>query len=502
MAGRGENLLKKWAVTITVTVLVTVTAVHTATSAPVEYTHTVHELSQVTLGAKRLRGIRIRGPQIDVTLDLERNEKLPVPANIIGDDAKVRSTGSFDDRENPVGPYYYQNIERQTALEIQRTNTGHLILQGTVGAYVIKPANNPEDMNRLNPSEHQEIHHTVIKRSVDYDDFLGKFKRGQTDNCYITELYPEILLLLDQGLYEVHGHDENRATSFAHSFLNEMDTILKSIACPKIRIHVTNVGYAKHKEQSYIEENKIRPGNERIDIHEAIYDFARWLYKANSALPTFDLVMQLTNKELCVTQEQGEPVCGVYGMSFPEGLCKINSGRRQINSATIVREPGGYSGVLTAIHELLHLMSATHDDNIYETNTSGCPSSDGYLMAKGDKSNLNQFKLSSCTIDQIRNFTQKDGSKCLRNTPDENFELLPQHRYSLTADQQCRMLSGYSSCPDLFTCTDLFCYMPNIGGCIAYEPPMERTACDNGRGSCRLGTCVHHVSEDNGIFFG
>ena len=164
------------------------------------------------------------------------------------------------------------------------------------------------------------------------------------------------------------------------------------------------------------------------------------------------------------------------------GACVANKRLKKINSVAIVEDSGGFSGVITAAHELGHLLGAVHDGLPSPAYLGGpgavsCPWSHGYLMSDLRRT-VKGLHWSTCSQRCLSHFLATTTASCMYNTPRHQDHALPGTALlpgrSLSLDQQCYMDRGSKACfKDKRVCAQLFCYDSRSKSCFSYRPAAE-----------------------------
>ncbi|KAL1466444.1 hypothetical protein MTO96_042730 [Rhipicephalus appendiculatus] len=108
-------------------------------------------------------------------------------------------------------------------------------------------------------------------------------------------------------------------------------------------------------------------------------------------------------------------------------------------------DPGLFSGVHIAVHEVGHLLSSHHDG---EGSSSTCPARDGYIMNPYN-SGRNRFTFSNCSKRAIAEFLKLGVSYCLKDhNKHRHWALLPNDTMKLpgqliSGDQYCKRKFSY-----------------------------------------------------------
>ncbi|XP_051172530.1 venom metalloproteinase antarease-like TtrivMP_A [Leptopilina boulardi] len=218
----------------------------------------------------------------------------------------------------------------------------------------------------------------------------------------------------------------------------------------------------------------------------------------------YDAIILMTDKNLL---EKGTNDV-LSGIARVGGICRNVNYRKLTLSTGIIVDKGDYQSVLTAAHELVHLLGPPHDGEgsfkiVGGKGSLECSSKDGYLMSyvRGSR---NEFFLSKCSQKIISYYTSLAVTECLRNSPFEKIgtqltRMLPGKL--MTLDEQCRK-AGYNSASkkkNPSVCLMLECYLSESDQYELFSketnaPAAEGSFCGDRR-YCLNGKCVPEIAE-------
>ncbi|GBM70768.1 A disintegrin and metalloproteinase with thrombospondin motifs 6 [Araneus ventricosus] len=449
--------------------------------------------------------------------------------------AEMTDTGiqytEVTDEVNDLGRAY-QDIDKMTAVTIRHGENGQIQMDGTIGDnLVVKPV--PTDSlvpqndiwfrrnfdadhtnstifleglaTRENP--HLLFHCTrgnSSKISIPLSAFFTNTNRTTTDGhrskrSPIPHAFPEVLLLVDYDSYAVHEFSETKTRNYLASFLNGVDLRFKTLSNPRVTLLLNGIIIAKTRDVTpYLENN--RKLLRSFDAHSALNDMAKHMFSVRRRLPAHDLALLLTKLDICsLDKTNGRCSPTTEGIAYVGGACQVDERNRRTEKVGIVEDNGGFSGILSAAHEIAHLLGAKHDGSspspfLGGPGAAGCSSQGGYIMSL-KKFGSRRFQWSRCTIEQFRHFLSTPRASCLFNHPGGN--RLGDSKWPgqlLSLDEQCKRDGGTGACQrDSRVCSQLHCYSAT-GHCYASRPAAEGSPCGQDR-ICRNGDCVASASS-------
>ncbi|XP_037565559.2 venom metalloproteinase antarease-like TpachMP_B [Dermacentor silvarum] len=148
-----------------------------------------------------------------------------------------------------------------------------------------------------------------------------------------------------------------------------------------------------------------------------------------------DMVYLITGLDI-VDLIPGGTSSKVMGMAYTQQVCsrwKVAVGEDQ---------PGNFSGVHTAAHEIGHLLGSWHDGQSIST---PCLAKDGYLMSP-IAGGRNSYTFSNCSIVAITTFLRTRDAYCLRRNNNNRLVRLPSFFEKLPGD----VMNGRDFCKQHF----------------------------------------------------
>ncbi|KAK0076916.1 hypothetical protein PV326_010440 [Microctonus aethiopoides] len=273
----------------------------------------------------------------------------------------------------------------------------------------------------------------IIERS-DESEGSSRTKRSNGDI-----IYPEILVIVDYDTFELHGKNFHNLLKYLLGFWNGVDLVFRSLESPKFRLNIaailideSNIGLP------YISSNKVNSGQLIVNI--ASNDFTYWLYdNLNGVIGRnkYDVAVTMTSLQMCPQNAFPGPCREVGGVSMHATACHVDDFNRMISKTAIIRDGGGFDGILATAHELGHLFGALHDGgpSIYQYNSIGST-----IMSPTLGVPIGGWSQSS--QDAMKQFVKTIGS-CLYNKPDLSHRIYPCLPGKIKdADEQCKALEG------------------------------------------------------------
>ncbi|XP_055951546.1 A disintegrin and metalloproteinase with thrombospondin motifs like [Argiope bruennichi] len=347
---------------------------------------------------------------------------------------------------------------------------------------------------------------TMSSKSLPLDDVLnnidsaddGRHRKGPL------HAWPEVLLMVDYNTYEMHlshGFNDTQIRNYYISFLNGVDLRFKTLTNPKISLILSQIVIFKSMDATPFLKENIFPGTNIFNGDKAMTDLGRHLYSArkkSDLYPEFDLAILLTHLDTC----SDHIICdrSTAGIAYLMGACTTHQSNEQWMGVAIVEDRGGFDGILTAAHEIGHLLGADHDGTpnyrLGLRDSLACNLGDGYIMSHTTLSSR-MFQWSECSVKQFRYFLSSERASCLFNQPNypnklEN-SVLP--GVVLSLDEQCNRMMGSRACAwDSRVCTGLLCYDTVFGiePCwvgLTPAPAAEGSPCGEDL-HCMHGKCV------------
>ncbi|ESO96234.1 hypothetical protein LOTGIDRAFT_174945 [Lottia gigantea] len=229
---------------------------------------------------------------------------------------------------------------------------------------------------------------------------------------------------------------------------------------------------------------------------KTLKDFCRWQGENNEPTDSpghHDTAILLTRRDIC----RAEGKCDTLGLAELGTICD------PVRSCSII-EDNGISAAYTVAHELGHVFSLPHDDDIQCKGFRGRRIGKKYhVMAPTLDYNASPWDWSYCSAKLLTQFIDAGLAECLLDPPkvrkyvkmvDDNHLKAPGRLY--TVERQCELVFGeqYSICPwhSMGSCERLWCTNKtnSSSGCrTKHMPWADGTKCGS-RMWCKRGKCV------------
>ena len=400
----------------------------------------------------------------------------------------------------------YENTDKGISVTIEKDEKGEHQIAGVVGPNtVIQPVQGVGVGGRpdscpgclvLAPHVVQQDILNNNSASSDYEQVEADYSMARQGKSLPGKVHPELLVVADYEFCRNFGFDLNKIRKYVISYFNAVNMRFKSFSAPRIELSIAGLVIAKSKSSlPFISQSIIKTN--MLNSIKALDAMGKYYYKERPELPIYDMVVTLTGLDMS-RMKDGKMSRSNSGYAYVGGACVKNSYLKKISSVALVEDSGGYSGVIVAAHEIGHLLGSVHDGDAAPSYLRGpgaknCPWTLGYIMSDLRRTARGQL-WSDCSVKQIKFFLKTNTARCLYNKPRHQDYLLPGTRslpgQALSLDAQCQADKGTMACyHDQRVCSQLFCYSRSNGGCYAYRPAVEGSACGKGK-MCRGGKCV------------
>ncbi|XP_033229488.1 venom metalloproteinase antarease TserMP_A-like [Belonocnema kinseyi] len=219
-------------------------------------------------------------------------------------------------------------------------------------------------------------------------------------------------------------------------------------------------------------------GHIALDAGVALHQFGKYFYKEHrfTFKKDYDLALLMTGYDLQgENKTTGVMVPEVAGLANSPGACAQLG--QSVLSVGLIEDNCGFGGVLTAAHELAHLLGADHD------NEGSLKCDDGFLMSSAHGGNTkNTYLFTNCSQEYMRLFFMTQQASCLFNFPpeDEPVPVIMPGQYT-SLDEQCKKRGSIEAIDfGERVCTELCCVIKKTLMSIEYAcgtPALDGSAC-------------------------
>ncbi|XP_070383255.1 venom metalloproteinase antarease-like TfasMP_A [Dermacentor albipictus] len=236
-----------------------------------------------------------------------------------------------------------------------------------------------------------------------------------------------------------------------------------------------------------------------IEAHETLKKLGRY-YDEGNVPGNPDVVYLISNRDMSSTQG-GLFDKEIAGLANVAGVCTNQRVAMGEDTAP------SFEGVLTMAHELGHSLGARHDPR----GSSECSWKHGFLMSYKE-GGTNKYRLSPCSMDQIRITVEKLPDTCITESPIiMNYMTKPDVMPGqvISANEHCRLIMARSlkqkrirseayaeTLPDLAReCKMKCCYRVGRQRWCLKVDILEGMVCTEGN-TCRRGVCGKHGTAE------
>nr|CAD7201811.1 unnamed protein product [Timema douglasi] len=328
----------------------------------------------------------------------------------------------------------------------------------------------------LNKSQEEDAPHERRRRSLHRSSYHQKY-------CV------EIMVVADRKMAARHGPN---LTAYILALMSSVSMIFKdaSIGNP-MSIAVVKV---KVLEKDLVNRDPHQEGTSAIDM---LGKFCEWQATYNdpddSSPHHHDAALLLTRETIC--RDPFQQKCDTLGLAELGTMCKTNT------SCAIVQDTG-LSAAFTIAHELGHVLSMPHDDDMSCRRFHG-NSIKRNVMSRMLDNNTNPWVWSKCSTHYLTEFLETGRGDCLLDKPYKDLvaedgppsNTLPGENF--TEDRQCELVFGPGSkiCSYMPMCDRLWCTSESSvpqesRGCRTQHMPWaDGTPCKKGMW-CQKGHCI------------
>ncbi|GIY03838.1 a disintegrin and metalloproteinase with thrombospondin motifs 5 [Caerostris extrusa] len=179
-------------------------------------------------------------------------------------------------------------------------------------------------------------------------------------------VWPEIVLFVDYKNYNRHDRDYIQIRRYYINLLNAVDLRYRTFSFPKIRMILTGIVVADVKRSGCALPENSRlafPNSNLVDDVTALFDLSEYVYNVEH-LPKYDIVVALTAFDLIsLSKRKTEVVADTTGMAYIDGACRTREKQQRVLSVSLIEDRGMLNSVITATHEIAHLLGSVHDES-------------------------------------------------------------------------------------------------------------------------------------------
>ncbi|XP_053598493.1 venom metalloproteinase 2 isoform X2 [Microplitis demolitor] len=232
----------------------------------------------------------------------------------------------------------------------------------------------------------------------------------QQMNTIPDTIYPEILIIIDYELLVNIGED--KIIIYLIQFWNQVDLLFRTLSNPQYKLNIAGIVIPMEPDTlQYLTDGSFSSyGRNNVDLHIALRSFKKWIYQQRYVIPidSYDLAITMTSK-VTNGNRYGFSYGEVIGRALSSSACAVDHFQQQVLKAGIIATNGDFQDVLTAAHEIGHILGATHDD-------AECPNSAGYIMSSAVIPGTYSTQWSQCSLRDFTNFLRTNPT-CLYNKP-------------------------------------------------------------------------------------
>ena len=135
---------------------------------------------------------------------------------------------------------------------------------------------------------------------------------------------PEILVVVDQKLYNKLGNNVASVNNYVRNFWNAVNLRYKSITSPRIELNIAGIIIGKTPgDTPYLKQSKV--SGDTFEAAKALDLMGKYFYKTETVFPVFDLVVTMTNLDMC-SRDNGQCRKTTAGYAYVGGACVVKRG--------------------------------------------------------------------------------------------------------------------------------------------------------------------------------
>ncbi|XP_044594043.1 A disintegrin and metalloproteinase with thrombospondin motifs 5-like [Cotesia glomerata] len=430
-------------------------------------------------------------------------------------DYKVEDSNTTIDM---IRDYIYEEKSRGITIAI-KNNNGSREMSGIIGYKNLQVSPMPShlrkslDLNRSSRSVDDEIdseydeklYHIIHKLpSIDDQNLTAPLFRVQRSYSNEQEsedsdhsiAYPEILVIVDHGLFKIMNFDMTDMVVYVIAFWNGVDMLYRDFDDPKIRLNIAAIAVAQDSKAL----DYIKPDNSGLNADRTLEEKGKWLFESSKNVNKFQtwsydasLTMIGSYKLGRIINEKFSPKVG--GIANLGEICRTIDNSSEVTKCGIFNDVGNYQAIRAAAHELGHILGSKHDGDPEVARE--CSSELGAIMASSNSDNDESpysHSFSECSKAQIRRNLREESANCVWTKPKgSNTKPLPRILPGklISAEAQCPAKRGYPiPVKDESMCRILICKNLTGNRIISIDKPAaDGTSCAENK-VCLHGHCV------------
>ncbi|XP_055541623.1 A disintegrin and metalloproteinase with thrombospondin motifs 20 isoform X4 [Wyeomyia smithii] len=381
----------------------------------------------------------------------------------------------------------YSNEDTNIWHTLSRERVSQEIL--TVDDDVIEPAEKNAGSNCAldTKQEEHDKHLESIELNGNDDDGSptaanGGHSRRKRSTAHITnnEYTIEVLVAVDKKMQEYH---RDTLKSYVLTLMSIVSSIYADASIGNsIKIAVVHILYLHQNlaAHSALDLN----GSKGVSASEMLQAFCRIKQASNFH---HDTAFLLTREQICRHQMK----CDTLGLAELGTMCK--------RSSCAIVQDNGLSAAFTIAHELGHVLSMPHDDDVRCGPFRGESSTKQNIMSRMLDQNTHPWSWSNCSRHFVTEYLETNHASCMLDKPTTDLIEPSSSQTKLagekfTNNQQCELVFGNGSriCSYMPVCKRLWCNNGDeLLGCRTQHMPWaDGTSCGENQW-CQKGECVH-----------
>ncbi|KAL9697402.1 hypothetical protein quinque_000843 [Culex quinquefasciatus] len=311
---------------------------------------------------------------------------------------------------------------------------------------------------------------------------LTHHSRAKRSTAHIAnnEYTIEVLVAVDKKMQEYH---RDTLKSYVLTLMSIVSSIYADASIGNsIKIAVVHILYL-HQDlaaSSKLDQN----GSKGVSASEMLQAFCKLKAASNFH---HDTAFLLTREQICRHQSK----CDTLGLAELGTMCK--------RSSCAIVQDNGLSAAFTIAHELGHVLSMPHDDDVRCIPFRGEGSGKQNIMSRMLDQNTHPWSWSNCSRNFVTEYLEQNHAACMLDKPTTDL-IEPSSSHTklagekFTNNQQCELVFGNGSriCSYMPVCERLWCNNGDeLLGCRTQHMPWaDGTSCGENQW-CQKGQCVH-----------